>query len=389
MNFPFRINWQQDPLERLEWLTDVFVARDGRESAIKLRENPRRTLRVEAVLADDNERVRFEQTVLAGLHQAYQLPYWPDAAVLTQPVTTGAVLTVDNTAHKNIAADAPVALVSLDGHMLVAQAVAVTATTIELDTLPGAWPVGTVVAPVFDVLLQNPQQVFYRTDAMATAEVSCVVLGDHVMQPTTELDDYRGYSVHWGRPDWSEGVQGAFKRDVSEFDPELGRISRLDVSGWTRAERPFRVVLQGREDIADFRAWLAARAGRYQPFYLPSQQRDFTLAAGVDGTDTVLEVSDRLHRLTSSSPGRRDIAIRLVDGTTFYRRIVAVTTDAGSEWVEIDTPLGQSIAPGEVSLMCYMPMVRLASDAVEFLWRADDVAVVALTFITKRDDDNA
>ena len=73
--------------------------------------------------------------------------------------------------------------------------------------------------------------------------------------------------------------------------------------------------------------------------------------------------------------GRRDIEIRLKDGTIFRRRIDSSSPlDTQSERIGITTALGQQVEPEDVEQIQYLMFMRLNSDNIEILWETPTIA---------------
>ncbi|MGA0610570.1 hypothetical protein [Caldimonas sp. KR1-144] len=345
-----------------------------------------------ALLGND-ERVLAENLLRAGQGGYFELPFWPDAVQLASDVNVGdSVLPVGaQLAGRGFAAGESLMLIDgLRSSMLLVFDVDEVAGEITLDApLAQAWPAGARIAPAGFARLQDKTSLGYRSDAVAVGTLRFDFDGEWIWAPAVEDIVYRGYSVLTQQTNWTNEPQAEHSRVLAEVDGQVGRRLVTDLAGVERVSRGHSWLLAGREEIAAFRGFLAARMGRLVPFWLPSLQDDVQLVAGASGAAVALQVANRgLWRLngTSAAIGRRDLRIVLFDGTVFYRRVtVAAEVSADVEELTIDAALGVAIAPEDVRQISFMRLARLASDAVEIAYRTDLLAECTLALASVRD----
>ena len=161
-----------------------------------------------------------------------------------------------------------------------------------------------------------------------------------------------------------------------------------DLTGHARTRRSHRWLLVGRTAIADFRSWLATRAGKLKPFWLPTFQCDLKVIAPTGGTDAFLTVENRSYAEGPvAAIGRRDLMIVTTSGGRFYRRITAASElSESSELIAIDNPIGATLLPEQFQQISFMQLVRLDTDNVEIAHVTDELAEVVLPLRSLRDD---
>ncbi len=127
--------------------------------------------------------------------------------------------------------------------------------------------------------------------------------------------------------------------------------------------------MRGRKERADFRALLYLLKGRQGEIWLPSYQRDLSLAALVAPAATTMDIETTGYTLyLVGQLNRKDIRIELKNGTVLYRRITGSTTvDANTERLSIDSALGVQVAPAQVRRISYMALSRLNSDSIDIM----------------------
>jgi hypothetical protein len=388
MLWPFSINWRRDPIERLEWLTSIVVSQNDTEDAVSVRTGARRFLNVATVVAGDDERVLYENTVIAGQADSYDLPLFMDAAFVTEAVADVDVeIAVDSTVGKSFSIGAEVVLLS-EGSAAIETVESIEEDSITLAGAPGEFPVGTKIIPLVKARIQAAQPLTYLSDGVMTADVEFSFDDEWIGSPASESADYRGCPVFIARTDWGENRSAQIARNIHVFDNVVGKPGYRDKAGVHRARYPHRWVLEGRQELAEFRAWIAARRGRYAPFWAPSNLDDFKVTGNIGSAATSITVANRKHAMVAGEVGRRDIMIELHNGTRYYRRITDIAPSGTTETLTIDSALGANVAASDIARVSYMRLMRLASDTVEIAYKKDDVAIVKLNFMSKRDSDD-
>lgn len=381
-------DWTEPVVERLEWLTDVMESHAGAEQRVRLRESPRRHFEYRVLVGSDQARVHMENRLLSWQARVYGLPVWTDASIASEDIVAGATSLPVPTANRDFVVGGIVGLVN-GLHSEFAEITAVNAMSISLnDPIVRDWPAGTKIVPVRSARVQNDLGIGYVTDAIAASRPQFQLEDEWPIAPMSETQDYLGYPVLLTPPNWTEDLQGEFGRKWRELDYLTGRRVVDDLTGLARTRRVHRWLLVGRAAIAGFRFWLAARAGRLKPFWLPSFQSDLRVIAPVGGTDAFLTVENRSYAEGPvAAVGRRDLLISTTSGAQFYRRVTAASEISdSSELVAIDSPLGTTLPPEQFQRISFMQLVRLDTDNVEIAHITDEVAEVVLPLRSIRDD---
>lgn len=388
LGWVFAPDWSEPVIERLEWMTDVMESHVGVEQRVRLRAEPRRSFEYRVLLGSDQARVQMENRLISWQARVYGLPVWTDASITAIAIPAGATSLAVSTANKDFVVGGIVGLVN-GLRSEFAEITAVTANSVTLnDPIANDWPAGTKIVPVRSARVQNDLGVAYLTDAIAASRPQFQLEEEWPITPASESQDYLGYPVMLTPPNWTEDLEGRFGRKWHDLDYLTGRRVIDDLTGVAGVNRTHRWLLVGRAAVAAFRAWLAARAGKLKPFWLPSFQSDIAVVAPVGGTDAFLTVENRGYAEGPvAAVGRRDLLITTVSGARFYRRITAASEiDAASEMVAIDGTLGTTLQPHQFQRISFMHLVRLDTDNVEIAHVTDEVAEVVLPLRSLRDD---
>ncbi len=386
--FPFPPDWNEPVLERLAWLTDVLVAHNGKEQRQRVRANPRARFEFRIMHGGDFERVSLENLIEGWQSRIFGLPLWHQVSVAPAAIPAGSLgLTVATDGAQYVAGGLVGIFRGIEAELVEIASVGAGSLTLADETVQ-TWPAGARIAPVRLARMVNSQSITYLSDAIAAANVAFELIGEEAIAAASEAADYLGEPVYLDRNDWTEEPDEEHARIWERIDQETGAWTVDDRAGVALPARSHALLFDGRAAVESHRAFLAARAGRLAPIWLPSHQNDLKLVALVGSADTSLSVENRDHaRWVPSQLGRRDIMIWLHDGTRFYRRILsAVESSETVEVVTIDAALGQVVQVADVRMISYMRLVRLAADAAEIAHETDAIARARLRFRAIRDD---
>lgn len=384
----FSPDWSQPVIERLEWLTQVMESHSGREQRVRLRTGARRTLEYSQLLGSHRERVRLENLLHAWQARVFGLPLWQEVQITNQAINAGATSILVNTYSLDFEVGALVGLVK-GSDSEFAEITDIQAGLLSLKSpLEKSWPAGSKLLPVKPARLQNDLKLKYHSDAIVQTRSRFQLEEEWLVTPIAEPLQYRGFPVLMTASNWAEDLDAEHSRKLVELDYLTGRRALDDLSGTGSVRRVHHWLLNGRDAIAEFRAWLAARAGKLKPFWLPSFQADLELTSPIGAFDSAITVDNRSFAANGGAGiGRQDIVIATTNGQHYLRRVTGVTalTDT-TESVAIDSVLGVAILQTQIRYIAFMKLVRLDTDAVEIAHHTDQLAEVSLTLRSLKDD---
>ena len=195
------------------------------------------------------------------------------------------------------------------------------------------------------------------------------------------MTDYLGLNVLEVQPNRAKDPRRSFLRSLTKMDAGTGKTTVQDRAGISRSELEFDWFLDGRSEIAVFQAFLLARKGRAVPFWVPSWRHDLVLNQDAGAIDTSITVkATGFTKYQFGQTSRRQVAFILSDGTMIYRRITGSNDPGnGTEVLTLDSALGVAV-PAATTMVCFLHLVRLASDAVEVLWHHQTLAEASMRF---------
>lgn len=385
-------------LERLDWKTEIFQNYDGTEQRRALRLSPRRWFEYECLFAEGVER-RYAENQLDQLQgRLLALPIWMDAQPLASALTVGqTVIPLDNTTRE-FATGRFVGFVSpgsgfnasgIKWETMNITAVAGGGTTITVGSpgMANAWPAGTIAFPIRGARLEDSVGVERFTGDVSGGRFLFECVEQQDVTAATGETAYRSIPVMTYQPVWTEDIDQGFARTLVRLDNQIGRRwwDEITLAAMLQSHR---WVLNGRTELAAWRAWLYARRGRNQHFWMPSHAQDFQVVATIGSADTTIDVEHSNYvAAVAQNIGRRDIQITTRSGTVYRRRITASSVvNATTERLTIDSALGATVTAPDVAAVSFLRLMRLEQDAIELLWHRFDLAESKIMTRSARND---
>jgi len=384
--FGMRPDWSQGITERLEWLTEVLESYDGTEQRVRLRQIPRRGFEYGFLIEGQDSQV-LDHLLFAWGARIYCLPVWTDGSTLAGEVAIGSTaLTVQDAANRDYHAGGFAVLWRSNTRHEAVEILSIAGNTLTLKLpLAGSWPAGTRVFPARLARLEGEVAVARPTDTIAVGRCRFGVEDITAPAVADAGPAYHGYRVFDWRPNRSTDLEDRWRRKLSIIDYGTGLSTFDDESGAPLIGRTLTWLLTDRSAANAFRGWLAARAGRANPCWLPTFESDLEVTRTVAATDAGLVVRNVGYaRFVAADPLRRDLRLLTTAGT-FHRRITGANEiSEDEELLSLDAPLGVTLDPQQFLQVSYLELARLDQDAVELHWETDSVARVQLSTRTLR-----
>ena len=191
------------------------------------------------------------------------------------------------------------------------------------------------------------------------------------LDPPAAPTQFLGYDVYFDE---------ALKNGEALTDSLQARVDVVDYgtaagasfySPWTytRIGRPYKFLLQGLQDIWNFRKFLHRRAGRLRPFWVPTFENNMRVAQTGELTQSIEVYADDYREF---APERTHIGILLDDGTWLLRTINAATASgADTAVIGLDAPI--NINASRIRQISFLGLKRLDADRVELHWNSNRV----------------
>ncbi|OXH93184.1 hypothetical protein CA830_09065 [Burkholderia multivorans] len=271
-------DWQGGFTERLEWLTDVLTMRDGGEQRVRLRANPRRSFEFDVLEYGNGGQLDLLMNVWQS--RVYAVQVWTDKTRLASAIYPGDTVLAVTTTDLDYHAGGLAIVGSTSGATEALEVLSLTADTITLKRPAlGNWPAGSWIAPARLGRLPAQQTVTRPTAAISQAKLRFDLedLASTVTATNSPIQ-YRGYDTMLRHPNRVEDVSVDYQRLIDVFDHETGSPAVIDIPNRPFIVRRYQFLVPDRADLTALRGWLAARAGRQVPFWVPTWERGLEVA---------------------------------------------------------------------------------------------------------------
>lgn len=386
--FPFKPNWASPVVETLEWKTDVLRARDGTEQRRALRQLPRRGFEF-AIMLHGERSSMLEAYLYGWQNRHFALPVWTDRTRLTSQAVALATTLYANTYLIGFQIGGYALLYLNEKTYAVVNVTGVYSDRITVaEGAADAWPVGTILMPLIVGHLNASVQTSRATGSVVQTSISLMGSGDTAwpnIPESTASAVYDGIEVVTDKPNWRNRISNDFSYDFDTVDAGVGPVAYFDTEASARVIRQHQWFLKSREQIMEFRKLMGRLRGQCKTAWMPSWNDDFEIAASNSANQSTLVVKGTwFHSLVGTDTSRDRLAIRLPNGSTVYRRIIATAPNFTNDTttVTLDSTLGVTVAPNDTSRVQLLLRCRLATDKIVIPWLTDRVSEPQTNFIT-------
>lgn len=368
--------------EQLSWLTDVLPAVTGPEQTRRLREAPRTVVSFAGLETARNRRW-LETLLIANGAGQWLAPLVMDVARLAVPLSASSSSVPIDTATLRFVVDGQALLIDADlRHFEVVTLDAVSGSALTLaEPTTYAWGAGTRIIPLRLARLDTMPSLSRFTGDAVPYQVAF-----RLEQPLEESADagdatYRGAPVLEWTPVWTSDPSFVPERQLLVEDAGTGPVSAFDLVGIPLGRLALGFTLVGRTTIAAFRGLLFALCGRWAPIWVPSQAQDMRVVAAVANGATTLDVEHSGYSAWPLAVNRRDLRIKLHNGTVLYRRITDADEISSSvERLTLDSAIATGFAAGDVAVVSFMALCRQDTDVNKLTWWNHETVQTELTF---------
>lgn len=384
--FRFPPNWGEGIREIWEYKTEVISARSGREQRIAQRVTPRKTFEFSVAAYGDRRRA-LDRTFDRYQHIAHAFPDFARRVytLAEMPAGTGAVPV--SAIQQWMSVGVPVFVIAgREIRLRYLGPVDEMAGTVGFgDNLPVAWPAGTSICPAIVGYLDNAIQSRRLTNDVAVSAVRFESKPGYEspLEPDDAPTVYADREVFLEAHNWSEPVQLTFEREVESIDFDRGVVERFAPVGY--GSRLTRLAFLNRDRAAAdaLLHFFARMRGQQGEFWRPTFEPDMTMAASATSGSSNLRVAGTdIYDDYVGSAVFKAVMIQLNDGTRLFRQIANMFVDGANTVLQLTESWPYSVSPADVAMISWMPVCRLAGDAITVEWVTDSKSRCQMTLRT-------
>jgi len=376
--------WGEGMTEKISFLTDVLIAYTDNEQRRALRRFARRGLKFRSLALTARTAAGMESLLWGWQNQPYGVPFWPDATALTETIAAGSFVIPCDTTDRQFAIGGLV-VVWVDEFTFEALPITEVNSGSVVVSSPTQfdWTAGltTLVVPVFLCRLGSSQKIDRLFSGADSIELEFIGEAQQpAPTPASSLTQYKAIDVLELMPNWENGLGRTYDRSLVTLDPKIGPISVVDKGGSAIVGQEFPWFLEDHAAVTVLRAFLLARFGRLNSFWIPTWDQDLVLATDVGPTDVGISIESEFYTtFMFPTKARRYLAFIPTDGSgNVYREVTAAADNGdGTETLTLDSPTGKLFPMGS-TMISFLTLARLASDDTELEWANADLAQAVL-----------
>jgi hypothetical protein len=359
--------------EKWEWMTQVMVSVDGSEQRVALRTAPRRKIRYELVILDDDEYRRQYKRIFQDVNSQVVLPFWQYCTDITAVALTGTSTLTFDPGRTDLRAGEYTLIVGTAGNQLIKIASltgtgCVTDTPLDLDV-----EIGALITPALPCMIENRSKLGMNPVYNGRLELSAQSLEprQELSRPgsATVFERYETLPILNIRPLNNDQVTYAFDGGKEVIDSETGIVEIKSFWAHAQVEGPRQYNIERTLTPAAMDWWrdfLQEVKGQLKPFYCPSYRPDLHLKDAPSLGGNVFTVFGTDYSTTYyEHECFKVLAIETAGGVHYSRVVSAVADVNGNDVLTIADTLPGAAEWTQVTNISFCNKVRLASDAVQ------------------------
>jgi hypothetical protein len=387
----FRVNWAEPYEVSMEFRTEIFVSRNGKEQRRAQRSTPRKT--IEYSSAFEAGQLRRYNAILANRQtRTFTVPEETKTVKLSSAANQNTNVLAFEEVPNWVRPDFNYMLLNARRREVVqVESVSLNSVTLA-GPLQNDWPEQTYLMPVHTARASTQIRAPRLTNGVATVSQIFEVLP--TSEPYGDTSEtyplYEDLPVFLEKHNWSQNLEVIYGYEREELDYGKGLVryyTPIDFSSQVRTLAFDTDEVSRSDRIRDF---FIKRRGQREEFWLPTYENDFVLVQDVAPNTDRLRVKGRdIYDFYRDDKTYRNFIVFLTDGTAITRRIesMQLISDLNGEDTELEVTevLPQGLQVSEVRVFSWLPRVRFATDILRQSWLTREVSRVTLSFRTLED----
>lgn len=217
-----------------------------------------------------------------------------------------------------------------------------------------------------------------RTRLLETGDARLLETGDNRLLETA-YEPYKDTIVFPFRANWAQEPMDTLVRSMTTLDNVTGLHTVRSHTTSPIASFEMTVTLEGRQEIASFKALIRDLRGRALPIWVPTWLPDMMPTADFSGSTMVIEsisYEDELFPFNA----RKHLAIIDHTGAIYIRGVSGASDNGTTETITLNASMGQTIY-ANACLVSFLLYARLIADTVQIVWNSRQLAEVRIGFV--------
>jgi len=257
-----------------------------------------------------------------------------------------------------------------------------------VETFTTDWPASTRVSLAQNAWIEVGSQSDIFTDNVAEMKLTfAIVPGSGPVEILeSALTVFNDREVFLEKPNWGNTPENVFNAFRESVDYGKGRISNFVMADFLPIMRQSTYLSRDRAKLNSMRHFFLRQSGQQGEFYMPTWTQDIIPMSNlVSGGDTLVAEGIELHDAYHADPAYHAIILFLTDGSVLIRLISEMGTSMGNSVLTMTQSWGSNILLAEIRMVCWLPLWRLASDALTIEWLTGQVGQTVLSMRMMKD----
>jgi hypothetical protein len=386
--FDYAPDWGGSFSVRRAFRTDITTSRNNTEQRRSIRDAPRLSVEYRTVVQDADLRAA-NHFLRAWQNKPVVIPDFARWVRTTGSSAGGASTLTIASPPAWVAADQRLVICGPETEAVLVDGVAGSTVTL-VDTLDNAVANGAVVRPTFHGLFEGKlsSSRFHHGAAEISVAINAYPGGEPPRAAGAAWASFNSREVFTALPDFRAQPTLSYLWPIEEVDYGRGRTAQIRPI--ERQEIGLECEFNGCDQAlaGEVEQFFDRMKGRRTAFYLPSGEKDFTLqATAASGTSFFIASGSDLAADFGSidyATWETAVAVFLTDGTAYYRLVTDISASGGNSRVDVSAAWPQDITAANVARICWLALVRFATDEMVTRWRTPLAADIRLPFQSVR-----
>lgn len=194
---------------------------------------------------------------------------------------------------------------------------------------------------------------------------------------------FDGRELFLMRPNWAQPVDLSFAMTTETVDFGRGRVARYNPIAFTTRLLKATYLRRDETDAQRITGLFMRAKGRRGEFYMPTWEQDITPTSDLSGGAATITASGLdVFNTYAESTIFKALAVVTKDGAVYCRRVSTIVNVSGDSRITVDQPWDSDIPVSNISMICWLPLCRFASDQLTLEWLTQSVVQTQLAFQT-------